>query len=197
MQMQKLHSYKHLFVKAHSFVQSVVRVNHAGELGARQIYRGQICALKTFASKNSTFEDKLDELQHMLEGELKHLDYFTNWQPGFRPSLFNGIWQNVSFLLGFGSMALGYKTAMLLTYSVESVIETHYTEQITQLTPLAHTNPILTDLLNSIKQFLAEEIEHKHCGNLHSHTLPKLYSTTINTIFTSIVHLAIQTSKNL
>ena len=47
-----------------------LRVDHAGELGAKRIYEGQIAVLKN--------HPVAEEIQHMKEQEQVHLDTFEN-----------------------------------------------------------------------------------------------------------------------
>lgn len=118
--MSDIKTYKNLFKieKEHE----IVRVDHAGELGAKYIYLGQLQALKND-----------NQILEMLEGELIHLQYFEDKikQEGIRPSALNPIWRPCAFLLGFLTAKLGGRRfAMLCTEKVEEVISEHYAEQI-------------------------------------------------------------------
>ena len=52
-------------------ISEMIRVNHAGEMGAKVIYDGQILALKL----KKDF-DTLKIIQHMKDQENKHFDFF-------------------------------------------------------------------------------------------------------------------------
>lgn len=132
-------------------IKEIIRVNHAGEYGARRIYEGQLNYAKNH-------QDRLT-IHHMLEQEKIHLAYFNNLllTRNIRPTILMPLWHAIGYMLGSGSILLGAKTSMLLTQSVEEVIEQHYQEQIDYLS----SNNIEKDLLTHIKQFQQEEIEHK------------------------------------
>lgn len=131
----------------------ILRVNHAGEFGAVQIYRGQIAPIKEL--KNKATEQA--ELQHMAEQEQAHLAAFERLLPqrGVRPSLLSPLWKRGGFALGAVTRLLGYKTAMVCTEAVETVIDKHYSEQIDYFDDSEKELKALTE------KFRAEELEHR------------------------------------
>ena len=133
-------SYKNLFflesgVETSTFqardyaVKQATMVNHSGEIGAKQIYLGQIKAIK---SKNiPQKQDHVNKLIQMLEHEVKHYEYFKNCiesNINFKPSCFDVIWKSFSFYLGYCTAFCSIEIAMLLTKSVETIIEKHYSK---------------------------------------------------------------------
>ena len=132
-------------------IDEVIRVNHAGEYGAVEIYKNQI--------KQTHNEDIKSIFENMYEGEKIHLEYFINQirLRNIRPTIMLPFWK----LLGsfFGSMTAKYGTnfAMLLTENVETVIDQHYTEQLSLLSYLSDED----DLIYNIQKFRKEELEHK------------------------------------
>jgi 3-demethoxyubiquinol 3-hydroxylase len=126
----------------------VIRVNHAGEYGAKQIYRGQLSVLKN--------KKEQDLLKHMQEQEQQHLDFFTEEMLSnrVRPSLFMPIWHVAGFALGIGTALLGKNAAMIATEAVEEVIDKHYQEQIKD-------QSLPNYLTDKIEQFRQEEVEHQ------------------------------------
>jgi ubiquinone biosynthesis monooxygenase Coq7 len=145
--MSKKINYKHLFISKEENLQQIMRVNHAGELGAKYIYLGQLKALP---------EDR--EILEMLEGELKHLEFFEDkiTEGNYRPSILNPLWKKMAFLMGYLSAKNERKTAMLCTKEVEEVIEKHYQSQIEILEE--------GNFKEVLKQFHKEEIEHLKVG---------------------------------
>ncbi len=133
-------------------IQEIIRVNHAGEFGAQQIYQGQINYTKNKEDKKI--------LVHMLEQEQEHLDYFADKIKSrqSRPTIFMPIWKICGYLMGALSAQAGIKSAMLVTENVETIIENHYEKQIDYLSKNDPKNPIL----DKIKQFQQDEIEHKN-----------------------------------
>lgn len=127
----------------------MIRVNLAGEYGAKRIYEGQIAALKSSSC--------LNELEHMKEQELQHLEGFTHLaqERRVRPTLLSPLWHVAGYALGFTTGLLGEKTAMACTAAVEEVIDEHYTNQLNEL---QDKDPTLSTL---IEKFQQEEREHR------------------------------------
>ena len=61
---------------------------------------------------------------------------------------------------------MGIKTAMLITESVEEVIEKHYEQQINYL----ENKNVESELLNNIIKFRLDEIEHKNIAIMNDST---------------------------
>lgn len=132
-------------------IEEIIRVNHAGEFGAKRIYQGQLSVLKDHT-----------EIKHMLEQELEHLDYFEKEiiARRVRPTVFSPIWNMAGFALGALTARLGEKAAMACTVAVEEVIGEHYQEQLDQLKGNKEEN----ELRKRIAKFRDEELEHRDTG---------------------------------
>jgi ubiquinone biosynthesis monooxygenase Coq7 len=150
-------------------LESMIRVNHAGEYGAKRIYQGQLSVLS-----------KHKEIKEMLSQELVHLEYFTHamQERKVRPTLLQPLWHIGGFMLGKATALLGERAAMACTVAVEEVIGEHYQNQ---LDTLQH-HPKERDLAKKIAQFRDEELEHRDTGISH-----KAASTPGYTILTSII----------
>lgn len=134
------------------FVQEVIRVDHAGEYGAKRIYQGQMAVLKNSPAYQT--------IRHMAEQEEEHLAYFSE-QIGkrkVRPTLLMPLWHVGAFAMGAATALMGQKAAMACTVAVEEVIDEHYNEQILQL---GEKEP---ELCQKIEKFRAEELEHRDIG---------------------------------
>ncbi len=72
-----------------------LRVDHAGERAAQQIYRGQLAVLRDHSSG--------PEIQHMMEQEVEHLETFEDLlnERGVRPSMLDPLWGVAGYALGF------------------------------------------------------------------------------------------------
>lgn len=130
----------------------IVRVDHAGEYGAKRIYEGQIAVIGKGRHGKT--------LRHMAEQELEHLEYFERQliRRRVRPTLLQPLWHLTGFLLGAGTALLGERAAMACTVAVEEVIERHYETQLKEL------GPDEQELADSIRKFQAEEVEHRDIG---------------------------------
>ena len=126
-----------------------LRVDHAGELGAKRIYEGQIAVLKD--------HPVAEEIQHMKEQEQVHLDTFENLLNDYevRPSVLTPFWNAAGFALGAATAAMGPKAAMACTIAVEEVIGEHYQAQAEVL------EDDEAELRSTIAQFRDEELEHR------------------------------------
>lgn len=131
-------------------IASMIRVNQAGEYGAKRIYAGQLAMMgdRSPAARS---------IAHMAEQEERHLSAFDRLiaERGVRPTALQPIWNVAGFALGAVTAAIGPKAAMACTVAVETEIDQHYVEQLDRL---ADTDPELSAL---VAEFRAEELEHK------------------------------------
>ena len=149
-------------------LEEIIRVDHAGERGAIKIYEGQLLALKTIKQDNN-LKDKIEE---MKEHEKEHLEYFEKeiQKRKIKPTYLLPLWDVMGVALGFGTVLLGKKAAMLCTASVEEVIEDHYQNQLKKL-----GNDEM-DLKTKIEKFKGEEMKHKNMAYESGATNKGLYS---------------------
>ncbi len=131
----------------------ILRVDHAGELGAVHIYRGQRAVLNRAPGK-----DRIAfQLQEMEGHEAEHLAAFDRLltERGVRPTLMAPLWRLAGFALGAGTALMGEKAAHACTEAVETVIEEHYAGQIAEL---QGREP---DLVQDLARFRDEELHHR------------------------------------
>ena len=135
-------------------LEEIIRVDHAGERGAIKIYEGQLLALKTI-KQDEALKDKIEE---MKEQEKEHLQYFEKeiQKRKIKPTYLLPLWDVMGVALGFGTVLLGKKAAMLCTASVEEVIEDHYQNQLKKI-----GNDEI-DLKAKIEKFKGDEVNHKN-----------------------------------
>jgi len=150
-------------------ISEIIRVNHAGEFGAKVIYSGQIAALKL---KRDHATIKL--VQHMKEQEDVHFDYFNKEISAqkIRPTIMQPLWKIGGFALGFLTGIADKRAAMCCTTAVEEVIDEHYQQQLNLiekeksfLTP--NDGEKILALKEKIEKFRAEELEHRDIGYEH------------------------------
>ncbi len=147
----------------HALLDRVIRVDHAGEYGAKRIYEGQLAVLGRGR--------KGEVLRHMAEQEAEHLAAFEQLVADrrVRPSLLQPVWHVAGFALGAGTAMLGERAAMACTVAVEEVIDQHYADQYERL------GPEEADLKTRIEQFRQEELEHRDIGLEHEAELAPAY----------------------
>ncbi len=112
-------------------LEEILRVDHAGELAAVQIYRGQR-AVFAAGKDRQAIEGQLGAMEAQEAVHLAAFDrILTDRQ--VRPTAFAPVWRMAGFALGAGTALLGEKAAHACTEAVESVIEQHYADQIAEL----------------------------------------------------------------
>lgn len=148
----------------------IIRVDHAGELGANRIYAGQLAILgKT---------DVGPIIEEMYDQEKKHLQKFNELIPKHRvrPTVLTPIWNVAGWVLGAGTALIGKEAAMACTVAVEETITDHYNNQLRELLEDAEGTDKHKELLDVIKQFRDEEMEHHDIGIDHDALKAPFYS---------------------
>jgi len=144
--------------KIRSILDKMVRVNLAGETGAKNIYSTQI--------KHST--DLIENLESSLSQELRHLEYFQDMAKKYqiRPTVMSPVWKHGAKLLGFVTAKVGKQAIDGCTAGVEEVISKHYSNQIKDLDKLIKNTSEetlklnLIELRSKISEFMTDELEH-------------------------------------
>ena len=122
----------------------ILRVDHAGEMAAVAIYRGQ----RTVLGGAAGHERIVGQLAEMETQEAAHLARFDRLltERQVRPA---------AFALGAGTALMGDKAAHACTEAVENVIEAHYAHQIAELET---RDP---ELAAELSKFRDEELAHR------------------------------------
>lgn len=131
---------------------SMIRVDQAGEYGATRIYAGQLAIMGDRAPQSA-------KIAHMAEQEEVHLAFFDKViaERGVRPTLLQPFWNAAGFGLGAATALMGPKAAMACTVAVETEIGKHYQDQLDTLDAAGNPEPKLRE---KIAQFRDEELEH-------------------------------------
>lgn len=101
----------------------MLKVDHAGEVGANFIYQGQLAILGKDAVVGPV-------IQHMWDQEKRHLATFDRILAANRvsPTVLMPLWKLAGYSLGVGTALLGKEAAMACTEAVETVVGEHYNE---------------------------------------------------------------------
>ncbi|MGH8617987.1 MAG: demethoxyubiquinone hydroxylase family protein [Burkholderiales bacterium] len=141
----------------------ILKVNHAGEFGAINIYRAQIFASRLFS------RSYVPLLESFMADEQRHMDIF--WIEIQRR---NGIKCRSYWLCGAGGWAMGLISAffgktgvMACTWAVESVVVTHLHEQLSYLESKQDY-----DALKAVQSILDDEKNHRDIGQNEGGTNP-------------------------
>ena len=139
---------------------SILRVDHAGEYGAQCIYDGQLAALRLRSAlsapsspfslvaavvqstssavqskSQSHFDRSIRVIEEMRSQEAEHLRALSALVPRHRcrPTVLLPLWHVAGYALGYGTALLGSRAAMACTVAVEEVITEHYNDQLRTL----------------------------------------------------------------
>ena len=106
----------------------ILRVDHAGEYAAVQIYRAQRAVFQGRSGRETIGAD----MAEMEAQEQVHLDRFNALlnERRVRPTAMTPIWRLAASALGAGTALMGEKAAHACTEAVEAVIEEHYADQV-------------------------------------------------------------------
>ena len=140
---------------------SILRVDHAGETAAAKIYDGQLAILKDTPVGPT--------IQHMKDQEEEHLDTFNRLlvENDTRPTALLPLWNVMGYGLGVASALMGEKAAMACTIAVEEVIGEHYAKQ-------AETLDNKDDKLKStLEKFRDDELDHLETCLLYTSPSPR------------------------
>jgi ubiquinone biosynthesis monooxygenase Coq7 len=133
-------------------IESMIRVDHAGEFGAVRIYEGQLAVLGRRPGARKTAA----AIRKMAEQEQAHLEIFNKLvnERRVRPTALEPVWRVAGFALGAATALMGEKAAMACTAAVEDVIDQHYAQQVARLERDA-------DLRKTVEKCRAEEVAHR------------------------------------
>jgi len=133
----------------------ILKVNHAGEFGAVNIYRSQLFIAKIF------MKDLVPLIEEFLADEKRHLDIF--WQEIQRR---NGVKCKSYWLCGIGGYFMGLVSALMgkrgimaCTWAVENVVVNHLHNQIAYLRERDDL-----EALETVEAILEDEQNHRDVG---------------------------------
>ena len=165
-------------------IKEIIRVNQAGELGAIQIYKGQLAVLKKKPISR--------ELNEMLEKEYNHYETFNKLIIDYkvRPTALSPIWKVGAYGIGVITAMMGKKATMACTEAVEEVIINHYEKQTEYL---KNKDKKLSKIT---KKFCLEEKEHLNLAKKHD-TGSDLFNAALKLGIKNISKVAIKISEKV
>jgi 3-demethoxyubiquinol 3-hydroxylase len=105
----------------------LMRVNHAGEVAAQALYRGQALAARGSSAASAMHQAAAEELDHLAwcDERLKELNA--------RSSVLNPIWYVGSFLIGSAAGAMGDRVSLGFVRETERQVESHLRDHLDRL----------------------------------------------------------------
>ena len=138
---------------ARARIHEMLRVDHAGELAAGAIYRGQRAVLRGAPGAGRTLA-QIADLEAQEDEHLARFDAILV-ERRVRPSLLAPLWRAAGFGLGAATALISESAAHACTEAVETVIEAHYAAQVAEL---ADREPTLAAELS---RFRDDELAHR------------------------------------
>jgi ubiquinone biosynthesis monooxygenase Coq7 len=137
----------------------VMKVNHAGEHGAVNIYKAQILMAR-FTAKSL-----LPELQAFKKDEERHRNIFRGELERRGLERCRSYWLCAlgGYVLGLGTGLLGARAISITTVAVERVVLKHLHYQMEFLADDTHATTAISSIIN-------EEQEHHDKADIHRHT---------------------------
>lgn len=171
-----------------SVVDSMLRVDHAGEYGAVRIYDGQLAVVRDPEARR--------QIEEMRAQEVEHLRNLSNLVPKrrVRPTVLLPLWDVAGFALGAATAMLGPKGAMACTVAVEEAICDHYNDQLRTLHGPEHKGE--DELRKLIRHNRDEEAEHRDIGIENKAEEAPFYST-LTQVIKAGCNVAIWVSKRV
>jgi ubiquinone biosynthesis monooxygenase Coq7 len=107
----------------------LMRVNHAGEIAAQGLYRGQAALSRSRSTRQFMQRAANEEGDHLAwcEDRLRELDS--------RPSVLNPLWYLGSFAIGAAAAALGDHLSLGFVMETERQVEGHLASHLDRLPP--------------------------------------------------------------
>ncbi|CAK3943700.1 catabolite repression CAT5 [Lecanosticta acicola] len=146
------------------FLDSALRVNHAGELAATLIYTSQTPPI------TKAYPHLRPLMKHMYDQEAGHFSKFNEMlaKHRIRPTAMYPVWHAAATLLGWSTGAMGREAAMACTEAVETEIGDHYNNQVRELLSWfkdmeergEEPGEELRALVQDIRRIRDEELEH-------------------------------------
>ncbi len=136
----------------------MVRVDHAGELAAVHIYRGQ----RAVMGERHRLSPVIREMETQEQEHLARFDRLLH-EHRVRPSLLAPLWEVAGYALGAVTALMGPHAAMAATAAVEEVIDDHYAHQRDRLRQWPET----VELAEAIERFRRDEVGHREEALAH------------------------------
>ena len=168
-------------------LREMLRVDHAGEMAAVQIYRAQ---KDVFRAAGRT--DMAEDMARMESEEQGHLDRFEALltEHNTRPTLMTPVWRLAAYGLGVGTALMGEKAAHACTEAVETVIAEHYADQAEEW---EGRDPALAEEFRSYRD--DELRHHDHAVEQGAHEAPGYSALTA--VIKAGCRLAIKVSEKV
>ena len=137
-----------------------MRVNHAGEVCAQALYRGQALTADLGEVKEQMIEAAEEELDHLAwcNRRLNELDD--------KPSIFNPIWYGMSFSLGALAGLAGDKWSLGFVEETEKQVVNHLEEHLEKISEKDKKTKIIINQMRDEEQSHQEQAKEAGASEL-------------------------------
>ena len=138
-------------------VERILRVDHAGEYGAINIYKAQLLFARIF------YKDIVPKLEEMMSHEKQHFQTFDNIlkKRAIRHCYALKFWALGGFLLGSLTGLFGRNAIWVCTNSIETTVLHHLDWQLNYLKEYD------SEAYEAVLSIKSDEEEHQEYGNQH------------------------------
>ena len=127
-----------------------LRSDHAGEYGAVIIYDGILAVTRSPEVRQFALEHR--------ETEKEHLKFMEDFLPPEHRTRLLPLWKVMAWTLGALPALFGRRAVYITIEAVETFVEKHYQQQLDMMAG----QPALAELRQTLAQFCADEVAHKH-----------------------------------
>ncbi len=161
-------------------IERVLRVNHAGEHGAIQIYQAQLAFARRFIRDLTPF------LEDTLAHEQRHERVFRDAMPlrGAKPCRLMFLWAIGGRVLGAGSALFGRWGVMVCTAAVERTVHRHLDDQIAFL---ESRDLELRDAIVGIRREELQHLDHAERAHDAGTFAARLFSSLISLVAEALI----------
>jgi len=163
-------------------VSGLMRVNHAGEVCAQALYRGQALTAKLDTVRDQMHEAALEEIDHLAwcEARLQEL--------GSHPSVLNALWYVGSWCLGAFAGLIGDQWSLGFVAETERQVTAHLARHLAMLPASDKRSHAILSQMSIDEAAHAELAHHAGAANL-PFLIQRLMSIVSNVLTKSSYHL--------
>ncbi len=141
-------------------VAGLMRVNHAGEVSAQALYRGQALTAKLETVRSQMNEAAIEEIDHLAWCEAR-LHELNN-----HPSLLNPFWYAGSWLIGAFAGLIGDQWSLGFVAETERQVTQHLERHLHQIPPTDQKTKAILSQMKTDEIAHAEMAEHAGAADL-------------------------------
>ncbi len=141
-------------------VAGLMRINHAGEVCAQALYRGQALTAKLDSVRDQMNEAAIEEIDHLAWCEMRLQELAS------KPSMLNLLWYTQSWLIGAFAGLIGDKWSLGFVAETERQVTAHLEHHLNRLPPSDQKTKAILSQMKSDEMAHAELAQHAGAADL-------------------------------